>query len=422
MAPSTSPDGAGVRVRIRTGSPLAEVFLIDHAFALVQRSIGDLEATVRPGVYKAKAKLADAEAERLVLCESDEDIDLSDDLHVVTPAPLVSATVAPARDAELAQSLSLSNPPPSPAAAEIMIMTRQRGRRTGTVEAWLVDAAGARVLETGRRGRPAGAVLEIDPGSYYLRWRGAAGVTAEQAVHVVAGWQTQVFVLEEAAGDAPSIGGTRVSVLMSRAGFDPSSEDQKLAEEARTALAEERRVASVALEEAIEGSDNPMLALFGAHLMLLTRDGSQRRQSTARPKAPVRFDADRFARLVGGLRQRLGPDHPDVVALATQLPGPARTDPVPAPPMLWRSWLLLLDASNDTPALIEPATWHRAVAPLPLRPFLIWSTGTEETVKHVEDVLARTLAESESGAPTRRALTERLLVPRGVVDAQADSR
>src|ERR687894_489914 len=61
MTESTSAELAPeVRVRVRTGSPLSEVFLIDHSFALVSRSVGDLETTVAPGVYKVKATLADA--------------------------------------------------------------------------------------------------------------------------------------------------------------------------------------------------------------------------------------------------------------------------------------------------------------------------------------------------------------------------
>ncbi len=91
MSTSTSAEAATeVRITVRTGSPLAEVFVIDHRFALVRRSVGDLEAVVAPGVYKVKAKLADAQTERLVLCEADQVIDLTDDLQMRSPAPLAA--------------------------------------------------------------------------------------------------------------------------------------------------------------------------------------------------------------------------------------------------------------------------------------------------------------------------------------------
>jgi len=56
VSPSPSPEGP-VRLKLTAGSPLAELFLVDHDFALVDRAIGDLDCTVQPGVYKVKAKL-----------------------------------------------------------------------------------------------------------------------------------------------------------------------------------------------------------------------------------------------------------------------------------------------------------------------------------------------------------------------------
>ena len=210
---------------------------------------------------------------------------------------------------------------------------------------------------------------------------------------------------------------TRVSILMSRGGFEPESDELRRTEEARTALANERKVATEALEAIIEQSDSPMLALYGAHLMLLTRDPRQYRTARNRPQAATRFDEPRFARIVARLREDLGRDHPDVVALSTQLPGssPERLEPVGAPPMLWRSWLLLIEASNDAPDLVGREIWSRAVAPLPLYPFLIWATQVPDAVESIEETLARALAD-DAGDELRRSLTDRLVVPRAVVD------
>ena len=80
-----------------------------------------------------------------------------------------------------------------------------------------------------------------------------------------------MFTLEE-PGDEADIGRTRVSVLMARRGSTPAIRELPLIEQARTALADERKVASEALGELCESIENPMLALFGAHLMLIARD------------------------------------------------------------------------------------------------------------------------------------------------------
>ena len=89
--------------------------------------------------------------------------------------------------------------------------------------------------------------------------------------------------------------------------------------------------------------------------------------------------------------------------------------------MLWRSWLLLIEASNDTPDLVGREIWRRAVAPMPLYPFLIWATQVPDAVQSVEETLARALAD-DAGDETRRQLTGRLVVPRAVVDDIATRR
>ncbi|HYP43569.1 MAG TPA: hypothetical protein VEQ66_00035 [Propionibacteriaceae bacterium] len=425
MAPSTSPELRTVRVVVRTGSPLAEVFLIDHAFALVRRSVGDLDTTVDPGVYKAKAKLADAETERLLLCDEDREIDLSEELRVASPAPLSGTTRERSMDAGLTRNLSASIRGGPSSAAEVLLVTRRWTPSPVSLDASLHDSSGLLVpFPTTAEGPAAdGAGSAVDAGSYFLRWHGAGDVAVEQTIQATAGWQTQVFVLDE-PGEGSGLGATRVSVQMSRAGFDPASAELRRAEEARTALAEERKISSPALEDILERSDNPMLGLFGAHLMLLTRETAQRRSPSARPQAPVRFDAARFERLVMRLQSVLGLDHPDVVALTTQLPGPLPTSlgPISAPPMLWRSWLLLVEASNDTPMLVSPSVWRRAVGSLPLRPFLIWMTDAADSADRLERVIARALELEGPNTDVRRQLTSRLLVPRSVVDSFAPDR
>lgn len=418
MTSSASPD---VTVTIHAGSPLAEVFLIDHRFALVERSVGDLEATVSPGVYKAKARLGDAETERLVMLDRDQAVDLSKDLDIASPVPLAGTRLG--STAQALQARDLSAVPAADAGLGSAIFVMARGTEPDVA---LLDATtGTRIggLEMSPQG-PWTMTSGVAPGPYRLRWHSRAGVRAEQTVQAVEHWQTQVFLFQE-PGQGTDLGGTRVSMLMGRDGFEPGDAEVTRVEEARTALADERKVASPMLNETLfEKFENPMLGLFGAHLMLIARDAEKTAEdarSTRRgPRAPVQFTPERFATVVHNLQGLLGETHPDVVAIATQVPDqpPAALPPIASPPMLWRSWILLLEASNLAPELVPVDVWRPAAAPLPLRPFLIWARDDGGAERHLTTIAARALARSGDDR-ARRALTHRLLMPRAAVDAVA---
>ena len=96
--------------------------------------------------------------------------------------------------------------------------------------------------------------------------------------------------------------------------------------------------------------------------------------------------------------------------------------------MLWRSWLLLLEASNDVPGLVPVHVWRRAAGLLPMRPFLAWSPTEEEgdmaqswerqTAEAVKSALAD--APRTGADDARRRLTRKLLAPRAAIDELAD--
>ena len=462
MAPSPSPERR-VRLHVSAGSPLAEVFLVGHDFALVDRAVGDLDSEVAPGVYKVKATLGDALTEKMVVLDSDATLDLSGALTVASPAPLAGTARAPQPARATADRLS-AEAPAREGVARVFVMAR----------AWTGRGAADAVPPEVSLHRPDGEVVavpgplpggdagthtvtvEVEPGPYFLRWVDESGVTGEQCVHTVDGWQTQVFVLEEGV-EPEELGRTRISILMGRDGFDSGELQLRRVEEARTALASERLVAAGFLNTALpEELTNPMLALFGAHLMLIARD-KRRTPEPGRPDAPVTFEQERFDAVVGALRELLGAAHPDVVALSTQASGtdPGTLPPVAAPPMLWRSWVLLIEASNEAPALVPVETWRRTVKLLPLRPFLLWSPEDEEptigeewkaaveralaTAKREPDaprppgaggplasMLASGAAEAaepggvEAGEETRRRVSRELLAPRAAIDQLAE--
>jgi hypothetical protein len=467
---------AKVRLRVAVGNPLAEVFLIDHGFTLVARSVGNFDATVEPGVYTVKARLGNEVVERLIALFADDSLDFSGGLRVASSAPLEGTLRTHEFHIEHAAMSSGHNSQPALSAgngAEIFLMARRWSSRepaqdaqaaaSGTVpELSLLRPDGKPILDLTSAGEGRGQGFDpflgrrvaVDPGAYLLRWRAGADQWAEQSVQAVRDWQTQVFLLEDASR-AAGAERRQISILMGRPGdFRPDDPELLKIEAARLALANERKVAT---EQWLAGKfENPMLGLFGAHLMLITRDAlakdaEQQSGDTKdqRVTAPVRFDQGQFDHAVRNLAHLLGPDHPDVVALSTQTAS-RRLEalaPVTMPPMLWRSWLLLIEASNDRPQLLPVATWRRAIALLPLRPFLVWSPEDHAAMdaaweREIGGLLAaatpqrqpardvfgggpgiRGVAGKPAAGPTpneaRRSLSLRVLAPRAAIDALA---
>jgi hypothetical protein len=428
--------------------------------------------------------LADATAEQLVVLNSDTEIDLTAELPLDSAAPLDGTSQthefhkypAVARSEHVAVEIG--------AGAEIFLCAR-RWRRPDTA-----PSSGPRSIPSLALHRPDGQLLAelevldaalerpdepllaktigVDPGSYMLRWVDELGNEVEQTVQAVRDWQVQVFLLEQetTSVDGQQLSGVgasdqHISILMGHDRFDPGDETLLLVEQARAALADERNVASIFVSETLFAKfDNPMLGLFGAHLMLIGRDAGaspkndeprSRAGAQSRVAAPVDFNQRLFDHVVDNLTRLLGPDHPDVIALATQRADRPLSDlePVVVPPMLWRSWRLLIDASNERPDLVPVETWRRTLGVVPTRPFFAWSPehaadaavndwgrdvretlGGGQRTERLRDMPLGVGAsrgvgarrEAEVSPEVRQRLTTELLAPRAVIDQVAGDR
>lgn len=124
-----------------------------------------------------------------------------------------------------------------------------------------------------------------------------------------------------------------------------------------------------------------------------------------------------------------GPDN-DAAAIATWLIAAtqgghrpiAELEPVTSPPMLWRSWLLLIEASNDRPDLLPADTWRPLLQVLPVRPFLAWSQLDDEKQaveawrRSVAPFVHASLAPGEDEDAVMSRLTTSLLAPRSALE------
>jgi hypothetical protein len=282
--------------------------------------------------------------EQLIALFADYLLDFSGKLRVASPAPLEGTSRTHEFHVQHAAGSSGTNwrgGQSQPAlnvgsGAEIFLMARRWSGRvqgespqataSGTVpELSLLRPDGKPILDLADAGEGQGQGFDpflgrrvaVDPGAYLLRWQAAgAGVLAEQSVYAVRDWQTQVFLLEDASGEAER---RQVSILMGRPGdFRPDDPVLLQVEEARSALANERKVASERVDEWLFAKfDNPMLGLFGAHLMLIARDAVHkdaerqlRETKDKRVSAPVRFKQGLFDLAVRNLSDLLGSDHP----------------------------------------------------------------------------------------------------------------
>jgi hypothetical protein len=240
-------------------------------------------------------------------------------------------------------------------------------------------------------------------------------VKVERSIVASPDWQTQVFVLKNEPRDAavllagPQVADPAlavlpdsVSVFMSRGGFDPSRTDMELADVARIALTDERRIMSDELMQMLDGKfENPTLGIFGAHLLLLSLDRAASEATADAAKTPpteaapaprleLPLQAKDLDVIVQNLRRLVGDRHPDVEALSLRASDPAlrHRKPLTEPPMLRRSWSLFVSASNDAPSLCPPELWKRVRQMRSSPPYLTWLPGSAR-VDPVHDLVKR---------------------------------
>jgi hypothetical protein len=194
---------------------------------------------------------------------------------------------------------------------------------------------------------------------------------------------------------------------MSSGPFRSNSSDLHLTELARIALADERPILGGELRDLLMRKfSNPMQGIFGAHLMLLARDRSfvsPRQFDTAEVPDPEEpFDAQLFDLVVANLRALVGTTHPDVEALSLQCSSPADrfSGVFTVPPMLRRSWSLIVEASNDRPEILGAPLWDRLITRTMTAPFLSWLVVPEQAREQVQESMREVVEGHRSMRPS----------------------
>ncbi|SDD44523.1 hypothetical protein SAMN05444679_110175 [Variovorax sp. CF079] len=405
-------DGSEVyRLDVDPGDPTAEIFVVDNRFSLVDYGPAHLSTPLPPGLFKVKIRIGNAITQRVVMLDRDHpltDLGQAQLLATVVPLPDTAASheyhqAGRRRAVDAANALVAL-----PGQAVIMVMVRTYSSKIdtvpGTTPPWhgvsIVDANGEAVIDMEQvRERHEGgdayafSVAAVHPGSYFLRQDIEEGHAIEQSLIVCAGWRTEVFVLRRVVPGATKVDPRpRAAVMMRRLGEEHDAEtdaEDRMAETAKQAMANERRILSARLEEMLMlKSRNPVAGIIGGHLLLIERERDSGR------------DISMLDTVVANLRGLLGEGHPDVEALALQCADPKlrRVNALRGPPMFQRSWALLAQAARKRVDLVPADMWARIQALAALPPFLVWNTD-EEVKSSARKELARAVLRPQVSTP-----------------------
>jgi hypothetical protein len=397
MSMSSSEPRAWAHLKVRAEDAAAEIFVIDAHFHLVDRGIGTLETPLRPGVYKIKSRAGVQTWEQhIVVRDHDEEVVIPP-LDFTSPAPLVHTAKTHEHHMQAASSYSREVHVTAGQGSWIFVFARDwtpPGREAlrspvATAPARglsLRDLQGNQVIDLSVSGRfdrsldPwAACNVQVTPGLYRLRLERPVGGELEQVIVAPPGWQTQIFLLQRAYSQEPDdrcadLPGA--SILLARGpGFTANSADSRRTELARLGLANQRRVLSDDIRRMLQDKAmNPMLGIYGAHLLLLE-------------KQP---DHEILQAVITNLRGSLGMPHPDVEALALLLESGAGSYVFDKPPMLLRSWSLIVDATVHSPNLVPLGSFAATVADRlwGQGPWLLWKEVDEEVSVDLEAALA----------------------------------
>ncbi len=413
------------KLSVRAADETTEIFVIAADFALCGRGARQLNQDLVAGIYKVRAVSGRSEWQKVIVLREDTILDIPR-IEFGSAAPLASTNrthethmyaaeqaVPPEQstvDAAPAIALSLGRRRAPVHNGSLVFMARwwtpwsdfgpmnldnpaegailRTGGGRGLLPLDLSTEEGVRTGPTraGPRIAPeatwfsgdlssdrySGASLNVAPGMYSLSLSDGES-KIEQMITILPGWRTHVFALYEPPIE--DIGGidtsankrlVDISIHISRDQMLMGDEMVRLTDAARFALADERSTATNELLRYVGGKfENPMLGLYGAHLLLLLKE----KGSSASIPRPVDYDDGLFREVVENTARIFGHQHPDIVALR----GPDKSmNTLKFPPMLSRSWSELLASSAEHPDLIPPSLWRRTVLRSRTQPFFAW--------------------------------------------------
>jgi hypothetical protein len=377
MSTSSQPASTEtVHLDVSSDDRASEIFVINSRLALAARGIGSMGADLEPGIYKVKVRTGPTTREQtVVLQDANTPVRVEvGSLSFHSPAPIPTTDLDnPELRAAAAREAGRVHVAHGHGASIFVYASDTASHPISGLS--LLNARGTPVANLDRHAASGGhadlswaaCTVAVDPGLYRFSLAVDKHTRLEQTIVASPGWQTQVFLRRRPYGTRakhrlPNLSGA--AVFVQRDGVcDLTRPDVRLTELGRLGLRAERRVL---LPELIAGQlDSPMLGIYAGHLLLLEDQP----------------DLNQLRGLVDALRTLVGDGHPDVEALALAAqPGATPQIEFRIPPMLRRSWALIVNATAAHPGLVPSDSLAAAVA---LRtwaeePWLLWTRYTTE--------------------------------------------
>ena len=375
------------RLEIDAGHPAAGIAVLDDAFEIVGQRLGRLALDLPAGLYSGRFRLGDAEEERFVPLlpgHASAETVRPTDLRFTTAAPIAGTRASHPDHAFEAGRLSRTVSAQRGSGARLFVFVRDlddggsepvaRGLRLiDRDDDPVFDFGSSAESSTDTASRPwAGLTLEAAPGLYRMRLETEGDAIQELPVPLSRGWQTQVFLMRRDFGET----GRRIDFASAEVvlvpygspenigpGFEPypvAMTGERWAGGytalAIQALQENRPLcAPDVLERLLEGQPDPILTLMLGHLLAIEKHGDPAVLS----RTVGRLEA------VFGAQALDGPPLADFVALdllAAQREG-RTVDPMPvtAPPLMRRSWQVLVAETARRPDLIAAGSPAAAI-------------------------------------------------------------
>jgi len=375
---ATPPPPPEFTLEITAADDAAEIFVISGDFYMVDRGVGRL--VTKPlcaGIYKVKAKVNQQTWEQHVtLTHNGQKVSIPP-FQFTSAAPLADTAKTHEYQMAAAESESRNVRFVQGRGSCICVFAREWSEKISSSRPNAVnpmtglslhDANENQIVNLETHGHSditvpdawGSCTVAVDPGVYLLRLTLPDGARHERTIIAVPGWQTQTFLFMTDYANDHRADIARGSVLMARGiGFNHNDDVLRQIELARMALANERKILrGEVLAMLYSKFDNPMLGILGGHLLLLDSPSAGQ---------------DLLKKSVANLRSVLNYPHPDVEALALGA-GMGSQYQFTAPPMLRRSWALIVNATIDEPALVPSGSLadRSAANQWAVEPWLTW--------------------------------------------------
>lgn len=348
MSPS---DDNRFTIEIESAGPATEIFVVNGDLELVARGVGRVRTTpLEEGIYKIKERVGIETRERLVVLRGGnlqvslppftfaspvpfDQTSKTHEYHMAAATSLCKATHVKHGSGssifvfarEWSESKRPADTPPMSNPAEGLLLRDTSG-------AVVTDLQESSLIDNNVADPYAACAVDVNPGIYRLALRVSDDLVVTQTIVASPDMQTQVFLLPAPVAGRRLPDLTRAAVLVVRldGGFSSNDRSYRLAEIARLALTSERKILGDDLRSMLRDKlENPMLGVYAGHLLLLD-------------ESP---DLDLLGTVVVNLRRLLGRQHPDVEALSLRVsPSDYRFT---EPPMLRRSWTLIVEATLE---------------------------------------------------------------------------